>query len=96
MDDRYRMSIDGEWVEAESGDTFGPVALIMAVSDMEEAVKLANDSPYGLVSYVYTKDVKKAFWIAEHLECGTVGINNVSGGEENGEAHGTHKDTGGP
>jgi len=62
-------------------ETFGPVAPIMAVSGMEEAVKLANDSPYGLVSYAYTKDIRKAFWIAEHLECGTVGINNVSGGE---------------
>jgi len=62
-------------------ETFGPVAPIMGVSGMEEAVKLANDSPYGLVSYVYTKDLRKAFWVAEHLQCGTVGINNVSGGE---------------
>ncbi len=62
-------------------ETFGPVAPIMAVSNGEEAVNLANDSRYGLVSYVYTKDLKKALWIAENLECGTVGINNVSGGE---------------
>lgn len=62
-------------------ETFGPVAPIMAVSNFEEAVKLANDTPYGLVGYVYTRDIKRAFWIAENLECGTVGINNVSGGE---------------
>jgi len=62
-------------------ETFGPVAPIMAVSDIEEAVKLANDTLYGLVGYVYTKDIKRAFWIGEKLECGTVGINNVSGGE---------------
>ena len=62
-------------------ETFGPVAPIMAVSNFEEAVELANSTPYGLVSYVYTRDIKRAFWIAENLECGTVGINNVSGGE---------------
>jgi len=62
-------------------ETFGPVAPIMAVKDVEEAIKLANDSPYGLVGYVYTKDIKRAFRVAESLECGTVGINNVSGGE---------------
>lgn len=62
-------------------ETFGPIAPIMAVKDEQEAVKLANDTPYGLVSYVFTKDIKRAFWIAENLQCGTVGINNVSGGE---------------
>jgi len=62
-------------------ETFGPVAPIMVVNDMEEVVKLANDTRYGLVSYVYTKDLKRAISIAESLECGTVDINNVSGGE---------------
>lgn len=62
-------------------ETFGPVAPIMVVSDIDEAVKLANDTRYGLVSYVYTKDLKRATLIAESLECGTVGINDVSGGE---------------
>ncbi len=62
-------------------ETFGPVAPIMVVNNVEEAVKLANDTKYGLVSYVYTKDIKRAISTAESLECGTVGINNVSGGE---------------
>jgi len=62
-------------------ETFGPVAPIMVVNDTEEAIKLANDTKYGLVSYVYTKDLKRAISIAESLECGTVDINNVSGGE---------------
>ncbi|HIE44216.1 MAG TPA: aldehyde dehydrogenase family protein, partial [Candidatus Omnitrophica bacterium] len=62
-------------------ETFGPVAPIMVVNNMDEAIKLANDTRYGLVSYVYTKDIKRAITIAESFECGTVSINNVSGGE---------------
>jgi len=62
-------------------ETFGPVAPIMAVASLEEAIEYANDSPYGLVAYVYTRDLAKAITAAERLEYGTVGINNVSGGE---------------
>lgn len=62
-------------------ETFGPVAPIMPVKDLDEAVALANDSIYGLVAYVYTRDLAKGWRIAEALEAGTVGINNVSGGE---------------
>ncbi len=62
-------------------ETFGPVAPIMAVTSLDEAIEYANDSPYGLVAYVYTRDLAKAITAAERLEYGTVGINNVSGGE---------------
>lgn len=62
-------------------ETFGPVIPIMAVDGVEAAVKLANDTVYGLVAYVYTKDLKTALLVAEALEYGTVGVNNVSGGE---------------
>jgi len=62
-------------------ETFGPVAPVMAVSGMEEAVRRANESPYGLVSYAYTRDLANSWYLAEHLASGTVGINNVSGGE---------------
>lgn len=62
-------------------ETFGPVAPIMAVASLEEAIEYANDSPYGLVAYLYTRDLTKAITAAERLEYGTVGINNVSGGE---------------
>jgi len=62
-------------------ETFGPVAPIMAVASLDEAIEYANDSPYGLVAYVYTRDLTKAITAAERLEYGTVGINNVSGGE---------------
>jgi len=62
-------------------ETFGPVAPIFAVTSLDEAIEYANDSPYGLVAYVYTGDLAKAITAAERLEYGTVGINNVSGGE---------------
>lgn len=62
-------------------ETFGPVAPIMSFHDLEEAICLANDSPYGLVAYVYTRDLRTAFLVAERLEAGTVGVNNVVGGE---------------
>ncbi len=62
-------------------ETFGPVAPIMVVDSVDEAVRFANDTPYGLVAYVYTRDLRTAFTVAERLEAGTVGVNNVAGGE---------------
>lgn len=62
-------------------ETFGPVAPIMAVESLEEALQYANSLRYGLVAYVYTRDLGRALWFAERLEHGTVGINNVVGGE---------------
>jgi succinate-semialdehyde dehydrogenase/glutarate-semialdehyde dehydrogenase len=57
-------------------ETFGPVLPIMRFSDPEEAVSLANDSIYGLSASVWTKNRKKASWMAERLETGTVTIND--------------------
>ncbi|MGQ9734244.1 MAG: aldehyde dehydrogenase family protein [Candidatus Bipolaricaulia bacterium] len=62
-------------------ETFGPVAPIMKVSSLEEAINYANDSIYGLVAYLYTQDLDRGLRAAEALEYGTVGINNVAGGE---------------
>ncbi|HYF92388.1 MAG TPA: NAD-dependent succinate-semialdehyde dehydrogenase [Symbiobacteriaceae bacterium] len=64
-----------------SEETFGPVAPVMAVDSMQEAVRLANASPYGLVAYLFTRDLRTAHTVSEALEFGTVGINNVGGGE---------------
>lgn len=61
-------------------ETFGPVAPIMVVKDFEEAIELANSTKYGLVAYVYTRDLKTAQIAADRLEYGTVDLNNVSGG----------------
>ncbi len=57
-------------------EPFGPVLPIIRVKDKDEAVKMANESEYGLQSAVFTQDIDKAFDVAEKLEVGTVQINN--------------------
>lgn len=56
-------------------EIFGPVAPIVAVADADEAVRLANATPMGLVSYVYTGDLAQGLRVAEALESGMVGLN---------------------
>jgi succinate-semialdehyde dehydrogenase len=56
-------------------ETFGPVAPIMRFQTIDEAIALANDSPYGLAAYVFTRDLTTAFYVAERLEAGGVGVN---------------------
>src|SRR5690606_7803081 len=58
-------------------ETFGPTLPIMRVKDVEEAIRLANDSRYGLQASVYTRDMAKARRIAERLEVGAVCINDA-------------------
>jgi len=57
-------------------ETFGPVLPIMAFSDSEEAIRLANDSDYGLTASVWTRDKRTAGYMAGRLEVGTVTIND--------------------
>ena len=56
-------------------EVFGPVAPLMRFTTLEEAIQMANDSPYGLQSAVFTRDINKAFDIAYKLEAGGVIIN---------------------
>ena len=58
-----------------SEEIFGPVAPIVRFTDEAEAIALANSTEYGLVSYVYSGDLRRALRIAERLEAGMVGIN---------------------
>jgi len=58
-------------------ETFGPVAPLIPVGDLEEAIRLANASGYGLCASVYTSDLAKAFTCAERLECGVVNVNET-------------------
>lgn len=62
-------------------ETFGPLAPIMPVDSLDDAISFANDSSYGLVAYVYTRELRTALLVSERLEYGTVGINNVAGAE---------------
>jgi len=56
-------------------EIFGPVAPIRTFSTDEEAIAAANDTEYGLVSYVFTSDVKRALRVCESLETGMIGLN---------------------
>jgi succinate-semialdehyde dehydrogenase/glutarate-semialdehyde dehydrogenase len=56
-------------------EVFGPVAPIVTFDTDEEAIALANDTEYGLISYVYSSDLKRAIRTAEVLEAGMVAIN---------------------
>lgn len=58
-------------------ETFGPTLPIMRVSDDDEAIRLANESPYGLSATVWTKDIDRAKQVAAQLDCGAVNINDV-------------------
>jgi succinate-semialdehyde dehydrogenase / glutarate-semialdehyde dehydrogenase len=62
-------------------ETFGPVVPIVIVDDAEEAIAYSNSLEYGLVAYLYTRDLRMAALGAERLEFGTVNINNVGGGQ---------------
>ncbi|GFG52716.1 aldehyde dehydrogenase [Mycolicibacterium agri] len=62
---------------AMTEETFGPTLPIMKVSSVDEAIRLANDSPYGLSAAVFSKDVERAKKVAVQLECGAVNINDV-------------------
>ena len=56
-------------------EIFGPVAPIRAFTDEDEAIAAANNTEFGLVAYVYTRDVKRALRVVERLETGMVGLN---------------------
>jgi len=56
-------------------ETFGPVAPLFRFKTEEEAIKLANDTEFGLAAYFYSRDVGRIFRVAEALESGIIGIN---------------------
>lgn len=56
-------------------ETFGPVIPIVTFSNDDEAIKLANDTPYGLASYFFTKSISRGFKVSEKLDYGMVGFN---------------------
>src|SRR5690625_1160938 len=57
-------------------ETFGPIAPIQKIETEEEAIKLANNTPYGLAAYVFTKDVARGTRLVEQLDYGIVGWND--------------------
>jgi succinate-semialdehyde dehydrogenase/glutarate-semialdehyde dehydrogenase len=59
-------------------ETFGPIAAIIPFDDEDEVIEMANDTVYGLASYVYTTDVARAVRVSEALKFGIVGINDIN------------------
>jgi len=59
-------------------EIFGPVLAAIEFADLDEAIARANDTPYGLAAGVWTKDVKKAHYVARKLQAGTVWINTYN------------------
>ena len=66
------VSLDAECVHDE---IFGPVAAIQTFDSEDDAVARANDTDYGLVAYVFTKDLKRGLKISERLDYGMIGLN---------------------
>jgi acyl-CoA reductase-like NAD-dependent aldehyde dehydrogenase len=64
-------------MEAMSEETFGPTLPIMKVESADEAIRLANDSPYGLAASVFTKDIAKGEDVARRIHAGAVCINDA-------------------
>ena len=62
-------------------EIFGPVLGVLPVSGMEEALKIARDTDYGLHATVFTQDIDRAIHMARRLPCGTVAINGFSEGD---------------
>ncbi|MFE0103350.1 aldehyde dehydrogenase family protein [Streptomyces sp. NPDC059009] len=58
-------------------EIFGPVVVVVPFDDEEEGIALANDSEYGLIDYVWSGDVARAFRVARRLRAGGVGVNTV-------------------
>jgi succinate-semialdehyde dehydrogenase/glutarate-semialdehyde dehydrogenase len=59
-------------------ETFGPIAPVVVFDDEDEVIAMANDTSYGLASYVYTRDLARAWRVSEALRFGMVGINDIN------------------
>jgi len=69
-------------MEAAREEIFGPVIVAIPFDDEDEAITIANDSPYGLYDYVFSGDTGRAMAVAKLLEAGNVGINTLQRNHE--------------
>jgi acyl-CoA reductase-like NAD-dependent aldehyde dehydrogenase len=67
---------------AAQGEFFGPVVVVLTFDDEDEAVALANGTPFGLYDYVYSGDAGRAYRVANQLRSGNVGINTAQRNHE--------------
>ncbi|KAL5592825.1 hypothetical protein FOBRF1_013133 [Fusarium oxysporum] len=75
-------------------ESFGPTVSLITIETEEEAIKIANDTEYGLSSAVFTSDLQRGLRIAREIETGAVHINNMSIHDESGLPHGGAKASG--
>jgi aldehyde dehydrogenase (NAD+) len=80
--------------DISSRELFGPVAALYRVSGFDEAVTLANNSPYGLTAAIHTSDIDRALTFAERVETGVVVVNAGTHGSEPHMPFGGVKDSG--
>jgi succinate-semialdehyde dehydrogenase/glutarate-semialdehyde dehydrogenase len=59
-------------------ETFGPIAPVIVFDDEAEAMAMANDTTYGLASYVYTRDISRVWRVTEALDFGIIGVNDIN------------------
>ena len=84
----------GKTLPALCEEIFGPVIPIQTVRDEKEAVRLANDSPYGLTASIWTKNMKKGRAILKKLQAGMVFLNETTFWLTGGEYWGGWKNSG--
>ncbi|KAJ7060561.1 Aldehyde/histidinol dehydrogenase [Mycena amicta] len=75
-------------------ESFGPSVSLIVVESEEEAVRIANDSDYGLNAAIFTRDLARGLRVAKRLECGNVHINSMSVHDEAALPHGGVKNSG--
>ena len=63
-------------------EIFGPVVAVVPFDDDDEAIAIANDSDFGLYSYIFSSDTGRAFNVAKRLRSGNVGINSLQRNHE--------------
>ena len=63
-------------------EVFGPVVVVLPFDDEDEAVAVANATPFGLYDYVWTADGNRAFTVANQLRSGNVGLNTLQRNHE--------------
>ncbi len=73
------MSVDDNSMAIMQDEVFGPVVPVMRVTDFDEALRLANESRYGLSAYVFTKDVRRMMRLVRELRFGEIYVNRPGG-----------------
>jgi succinate-semialdehyde dehydrogenase / glutarate-semialdehyde dehydrogenase len=72
---RARALVGGAPLDVLREEIFGPVAPITTFVEVDEALRAANDTEFGLVSYVFTRDLDRALRVCEQIETGMIGLN---------------------